>query len=129
MVGGPLFWIFATYLVVTFGPILAARIQGNISMEEAKEKIMIETPDLAKSVLGTNQGISEEKKVIVDWRDLPNSVQEIPQYIREIIEKTTERVVEVGTTTIHETTEKVSEDVCDQIIVELKKQCKIEAEQ
>ena len=124
---GPAFWIGATYLGVTYGPELVAKMQGKPVVVDKGEQIR---QNLSRSILGqeSENAAGEDskstlRKIIPD--KLPASPQEIPQYVREIIEKTTTVVVEKGQTEVEEKKTEVVKNTCGQIIAEIEKQCNI----
>jgi len=124
---GPAFWIGATYLGVTYGPGWLAKMQGKSVAGKNPEQIR---QNLSQSILGqeSENATGEDskstlRKIIPD--KLPASPQEIPQYVREIIEKITTVAVEKGQTQVEEKKIEVVRNTCGQIIAEIEKQCNI----
>jgi hypothetical protein len=113
---GPAFWIGATYLAMTYGPGWLAKMQGKPAVENKGEQIR---QNLSRAILGQES----ENKIIPD--KLPESPQEIPQYVKEIIERITTTVVEKGQTQVEEKKIEVVKNTCGQIIAEIEKQCNI----
>ncbi len=113
---GPAFWIGATYVAMTYGPQIVAKVQGKSIAGRNPEQIR---QNLSQSILGQES----ENKIIPD--KLPAAPQEIPQYVKEIIEKITTVVVEKGQTQVEEKKTEVVKNTCGQIIAEIEKQCNI----
>ncbi len=124
---GPAFWIGGTYLGVTYGPQIVAKAQGKPVITSKGEQIR---QNFRQSILGQESesanGEDNEStlgKIIPD--KLPASPQEIPQYVKEIIEKITAVAVEKGQTQVEEKKTEVVKNTCGQIIAEIEKQCNI----
>src|SRR3990167_10312835 len=111
---GPIFWIGVTYLGITYGPGWMTKLQGKSVVGSGTAQIQ---RNLSQSILGqeSENTIGEDnrsalKKIIPD--KLPVSPQEIPQYVREIIEKTTTVAVEKGQTQVEEKKTEVVKNTC-----------------
>ncbi|KKS55617.1 MAG: hypothetical protein UV20_C0024G0008 [Candidatus Magasanikbacteria bacterium GW2011_GWA2_42_32] len=124
---GPIFWIGATYLAITYGPGWVNKLRGKSAIENSGGQIR---QNLNKSILGreSENATGEDNKstlgkIIPD--KLPASPQEVPQYIKEIIERTMTTVVERGQTEVEEKKTEVVKSTCGQIIAEIEKQCNI----
>lgn len=102
---GPVFWIAATYLAITYGPELIAKARGESGV----------------SILGQES----ENKTGDNRPKLPATPQEVPQFVREIIERTTNTVIEKGQSQVEEKKTEVVKSTCGQIIAEIEKQCNI----
>ncbi len=123
---GPVFWIAATYLTMTYWPQIAAKAQGKPLPVKSEGNL---TDRLSLPILGQESERTEESdegtlsKILPP--KLPASPQEIPQYVKEIIERTTTTIVEKGQTEVEEKKTEVVKNTCGQIIAEIEKQCNI----
>jgi len=124
---GPIFWIGVTYLGITYGPGWMTKLQGKSVVGSGTAQIQ---RNLSQSILGqeSENTIGEDnrsalEKIIPD--KLPTSPQEVPQYVKEIIERITTQVVEKGQSQVEEKKIEVVKSTCGQIIAEIEKQCNI----
>lgn len=115
---GPLFWIGATWTAINYGPEMIARAQGKKPLTNAIVNVREEAS--SKNVLGETES---ESKNGIKLPSPPKSVQQVPDYVKEIIRETTNQIIQTGSTTIQQTTENVTANVCQQIILEIQKQC------
>ena len=112
---------------VIYGPGWMAKLQGRPEVEGGTAQIQ---RNLSQSILGqeSENTIGEDnrsalEKIIPD--KLPASPQEVPQYVKEIIERITTQVVEKGQSQVEEKKIEVVKSTCGQIIAEIEKQCNI----
>lgn len=113
---GPVFWIAVTYLGLTYGPGWIAKLQGKPEVESGTAQIR---RNLSQSILGQEgvAGIIPQK--------LPATPQEVPQFVKEIIERITNTVIEKGQSQVEEKKTEVVKNTCGQVIAEIEKQCNI----
>lgn len=117
---GPLFWIIATWMTINYAPGMIAKAQGKNPPSDIAKNNSGEIS--LKNVLGESESENENKNGI-KLPNPPKSVQQIPDYVKEIIRETTHQIVQTGSTTIQQTTENVAGNVCQQIMMEIQKQC------
>jgi len=126
---GPIFWIAATYLALTYGPIIFAGMKGEIPKQNISQKMFDESPEFIKNVLGeqTNQpaGSSDSGTTRQPPITSPQTPDQIPEFIREIIERSSTQIIEKSTEKVSETRAEVTDNVCSQIITEVQKQCDV----
>lgn len=115
---GPLFWIGATWTAINYGPKMIAGIRSGKPLADAIAGVREEAS--SKNVLGESENGSENK---IKLPNPPKFVQQVPEYVREIIKETTNQIIQTGSTTIQQTTENVTANVCQQIILEMQRQC------
>lgn len=116
---GPVFWIAATYLAMTYGPELVAKARGESGVRSQESEV---GQNLNQTILGQESENNAEENGSFK---LPASPQEVPQYVREIIERTTNTVIERGQSQVEEKKTEVVKNTCGQIIAEIEKQCNI----
>lgn len=115
---GPVFWIGITYAAIRYGPeIINNAKSGQPLINRAENKN-------ADKVLGeeNNENIRQTPKQII-LPPPPKSVQEIPDYAKAVAGEVADKALQTGTEAVQQTAGKVSENVCQQIITELQKQC------
>lgn len=115
---GPAFWIAATAAAMSYGPDLILKFQGK---PPAKGGAGVNLNNLSQSILGQES----ESSTGENRPKLPATPQEVPQFVREIIERTTNTVIEKGQTEVEEKKTEVVKSACGQIIAEIEKQCNI----
>lgn len=117
----PVFWIGVTYVGIIYGPKILSNLKDGKPIFQPTNK---QNGDTANNILGenSNDGAVSEKKPL-ELPPPPKSVQEIPDYAREVAKVAAEQAVQTGSTAVQETTDKITENVCQQIILELQKQC------
>lgn len=121
----PIFWIIATFLTMTYSPVIFARLKGDIKPEEIKQKLVERSPEPIKAILGKETESSPDNAASPSIK-LPQTPQQVPEYIREVIEKTTKEIIEKSSSQVQETKQQTTTAVCQQIITEVQKQCGIE---
>lgn len=118
----PFFWITITFLTITYGPVLAGRLKGEIKSAEVKQQIINRSPQPIKTILGeqtqTIDGSSEVQPL--------KPAGQISTYVRDVIDDTTKAVIDKGSSQLEETKQQTTSIVCKQIITEVQKQCGIE---
>lgn len=125
---GPIFWIAATYLALTYGPIVLARAKGEIPKEEFGQKIVDSSPEFIKNVLGEQTDESSDTNESSNKQPAlnpPQTPDQIPDFIQEIIQRSTTQIIEKSTEKVTETRAGVTDNVCSQIISEVQKQCDV----
>ena len=118
----PLFWITVTFLGITYGPVLSARLKGEIKSSEVKQQLINRSPQPFRAILGdqtqsldTNSGSQPVKPV-----------GQISTYVQTVIDDATKAVIDKGSAQLEETKQQTTSIVCKQIITEVQRQCGIE---
>ena len=88
----PLFWITVTFLGITYGPVLSARLKGEIKSSEVKQQLINRSPQPFRAILGdqtqsldTNSGSQPVKPV-----------GQISTYVQTVIDDATKAVIDKG---------------------------------
>ena len=118
----PFFWITVTFLGITYGPVLSARLKGEIKSSEVKQQLINRSPQPIRTILGdqtqnldTSSGTEPVKPV-----------GQISTYVQTVIDDATKAVIDKGSAQLEETKQQTTSIVCKQIITEVQKQCGIE---
>lgn len=127
----PLLWISLTYLVTTYGAEIISKVKGKDVLNQNEAQVQTEE---SVTVLGEGSGersfelaeTDEAAPEVKNQSSLETSSSpptQLPQYIKEIIEKTTIQVIEKSTQEVEEKKEQVTTNVCRELISEIEKQC------
>lgn len=117
MIIGPLFWITATYLAVTYGPSLVSK--RSITPSVTAPGALTDHPVLgseSSSVQPTPAAGRLPANLLAD----PDKTA---QAIKDLLDQTTTSVLQKGTTQVEQSREALVTSVCTQIISEVQKQC------
>lgn len=114
----PIFWITATFLSITYGPVVLARIKGEIKPDEVKQRLIERSPEPIRAILGEQSESRSDGPSFLPPRTPPDLV-------KQVIEKTTQEIIEKSVSEIQETKQQTTSIVCKQIITEVQKQCGI----
>lgn len=118
----PFFWITVTFLGLTYGPVLAARLKGEIKSSEVKQQLINRSPQPFKTILGDQaqslDGSSGSQPV--------KPAGQISTYVQTVIDDATKAVIDKSSAQLEETKQQTTSIVCKQIITEVQKQCGIE---
>lgn len=118
----PFFWITVTYLTITYGPVLAGRLKGEIKSSEVKQQIINRSPQTIKTILG-----DQAQSLDGSPGALPiKPAGQISTYVQTVIDDAAKTVIDKGSVQLEETKQQTTSIVCKQIITEVQKQCGIE---
>ena len=119
----PFFWIIITVVIMTYGPVLAGRLKGEIKSSEVKQQIINRSPQPIKSILG-----DQAQSLDVSSTDTQpvRPAGQISTYVQTVIDDATKTVIDKGTSQLEETKQQTTSMVCKQIITEVQRQCGIE---
>lgn len=130
----PIFWVTVTYTAVTYGPEIVPWVKALLNPEEAA--VERQATETFQAVLGEGGGAlvtgppvekeaSESKEADEESASEPSPTPgvELPQYIKEIIEKTTVQVIEKSSQEVVQKKEQVTTSVCRELLSEIEKQC------
>ena len=127
----PLFWITVTFLGITYGPVLSARLKGEIKSSEVKQQLINRSPQPFRSILGDqtqNLDTSSGSQPVKPAGRRPEALSggQISTYVQTVIDDATKSVIDKGSAQLEETKRQTTTIVCKQIITEVQKQCGIE---
>ena len=117
----PLFWITVTFLGLTYGPVLSARLKGEIKSSEVKQQLINRSPQPIRTILGDQ----------IQTLDSSSETQpakpsgQISTYVQTIIDDAAKTVIDKGSSQLEETKQQTTSIICKQIITEIQKQCGI----
>lgn len=117
----PFFWIIITVVIMTYGPVLAGRIKGEIKSSEVKQQIINRSPEPIRTILG-------DQTQTLDTSSETQSVKpagQISTYVQTVIDDATKAVIDKGSAQLEETKQQTTSMVCKQIITEVQRQCGI----
>jgi hypothetical protein len=117
----PFFWITVTFLSLTYGPVLSARLKGEIKSSEVKQQLINRSPQPIKTILG-------DQTQSLDTSSGAEPVKpagQISTYVQTVIDDATKAVIDKGSAQLEETKQQTTSIVCKQIITEVQKQCGI----
>lgn len=133
-----LFWIATTYAGMTYGPVLVGRLTGHIPRDQFAQTLIAKTPGPIQSIFNKNADIASEEDgsvraahssrppIVQNLPPIPSSPREIPEYIREVVNTTTNQVIEKSAHVVTQTTGQATQNVCHQIVTEIQKKCDIQ---
>jgi len=117
----PLFWIAVTFLGLTYGPVLSARLKGEIKSSEVKQQLINRSPQPIRTILG-----DQAQSLDTSSGSQPvKPVGQISTYVQTVIDDATKGVIDKGSAQLEETKQQTTSMVCKQIITEVQKQCGI----
>ena len=118
----PFFWITITFLTITYGPVLADRLKGDIKSAEIKQQIIDRSPQPIKLILGDQTQSPDDTSISQSVKP----AGQISTYVKHVIDDATKAVIDKGSFQLEETKQQTTSLVCKQIITEVQKQCGIE---
>ncbi|MBI2310071.1 hypothetical protein HYU89_04205 [Candidatus Collierbacteria bacterium] len=118
----PFFWITITFLAITYGPVLAGRLKGDIKSAEIKQQIIDRSPQPIKLILGDQTQSPDDTFISQSVKP----AGQISTYVKNVIDDATKAVIDKGSFQLEETKQQTTSLVCKQIITEVQKQCGIE---
>ena len=119
----PFFWITVTFLGLTYGPVLSARLKGEIKSSEIKQQLINRSPQPFRSILGDQTQSLDVSST--DARPIRPAGQ-ISTYVQTVIDDATKSVIDKSSAQLEQTKQQTTSMVCKQIISEVQKQCGIE---
>ena len=119
----PFFWITVTFLGLTYGPVLSARLKGEIKSSEIKQQLINRSPQPFRSILG-----DQTQSLDVSSTDAQpiRPAGQISTYVQTVIDDATKSVIDKSSAQLEQTKQQTTSMVCKQIISEVQKQCGIE---
>lgn len=118
----PFFWITVTFLGLTYGPVLSARLKGEIKSSQVRQQLINRSPQPIKVILGDQT----QSLDVSSGTQAVKPVGQISTYIQNVIDDATKAVIDKGSSQLEETKQQTTSIVCKQIITEVQKQCGIE---
>lgn len=124
---GPIFWITVTYFVMTYKNAILTSVTGKTPPSSDSVSTTIGNNDNPTSaVLGETAPANNPAAVKPSPNistTLPQTPQEIPQYIQKVTENIVTTVIERTREQVDDTRFDVTSSVCMQIMTEIQKQC------
>ena len=119
----PFFWITVTFLGLTYGPVLSARLKGEIKSSEIKQQLINRSPQPFREILG-----DQTQSLDVSSTDAQpiRPAGQISTYVQTVIDDATKTVIDKSSAQLEQTKQQTTSMVCKQIITEVQKQCGIE---
>ena len=119
----PFFWITVTFLGITYGPVLSARLKGEIKSSEVKQQLINRSPQPFRVILGDQ---TQSLDTSNSGAEPVKPAGQISTYVQTVIDDATKAVIDKGSAQLEETKQQTTSIVCKQIITEVQKQCGIE---
>ena len=119
----PFFWITVTFLGITYGPVLSARLKGEIKSSEVKQQLINRSPQPFRVILGDQ---TQSLDTSNSGAEPVKPAGQISTYVQNVIDDATKAVIDKGSAQLEETKQQTTSIVCKQIITEVQKQCGIE---
>lgn len=132
------FWIITTYLGMTYGPVVVGRLTGRIPKDQFSQTLIANSPQPIRSILSKQTDTASDAEgsvsaaqtsrppIVQNLPPIPSDPREIPEYIREVVNTTTNQVIEKGTEAVSQTTHQATQNVCQQVVTEIQKKCDIQ---
>lgn len=127
----PFFWITVTFLGLTYGPVLSARLKGEIKSSEIKQQIINRSPQPFRAILGDQtQSLDTSSSDAQPIRPAGRRPEALPggqisTYVQTVIDDATKSVIDKSSAQLEQTKQQTTSMVCKQIIIEIQKQCGI----
>lgn len=118
----PFFWITVTFLGLTYGPVLSARLKGEIKSSQVRQQLINRSPQPIKVILGDQT----QSLDVSSGTQAVKPAGQISTYVQNVIDDATKAVIDKGSSQLEETKQQTTSIVCKQIITEVQKQCGIE---
>lgn len=130
----PVFWIAATALAMTYGPVLFGLARGAVRPQDIKSRLLEKSPAALRSILGAKtpseggsiaSGTSTGTSIGSSYTlpPIPHSLPELPQFFQAAVSQTTQQIIDRGNAQVTETRQEVTKNVCSQIVKAIETQC------
>jgi len=110
-------------LGITYGPVLSARLKGEIKSSEVKQQLINRSPQPFRVILGDQ---TQSLDTSNSGAEPVKPAGQISTYVQNVIDDATKAVIDKGSAQLEETKQQTTSIVCKQIITEVQKQCGIE---
>lgn len=125
---------------MTYGPTIVGRFTGRIPKDQFMSALIEKSPAPIQSIFlkktntvtvaegtGTVEGTQTSRPPVVqNFPAVPSNPRDIPEYLRTVVDTTTNQVIQKGSETVSQTTLQVTQHVCEQIVTEIQKKCMID---
>lgn len=115
----PLFWIGVTWAGIKYGPEMMANAKSGKPIINRVKELNVDDKVLGED---SNESSNKTQRQIM-LPSPPQSIQQIPDYAKAVAGEVADKALQTGTEAVQQTAGKISENICQQIILELQKQC------